>query len=134
MPTGRSARMSKFGWDLSPAVLRGKTLAKSSDYTVQAQDSGYLIEVSGTDTTITLPATVIGYCVTIRCSGARKSSNGADVVISPNANDKIVGLGAAGVDNKDLYLDGDESEVTLLADGNVGWYIMSGDGTISRES
>jgi hypothetical protein len=116
-------------------VFRGMNHAeKTANYTINAGDSGTLINVrggsSGSPITITLPATALGVCVWLRFS------QGTYCDISPNSSDKIVGLGSAGTDDKDLQManasDGDY--VRLLGDGADGWFVLEARGAYTRES
>jgi hypothetical protein len=105
-------------------VTENKTLADT--------DCG-VVQVVRTDAiTITLPATVVGYNYTVRNGGVKATSGAAGtgsdgsaiVTISPNASDKIAGLGFTATDNKDIINTkatarvGDE--VTLIGDGANG--------------
>ncbi len=84
---------------------------------------------------ITLPATVVGMTFTITNSAA---DGAAGVSVSPNAIDKIMGVGLTSADNKDLIntkataRTGDS--VTLVGDGVNGWYVQKLTGTWAREA
>lgn len=91
--------------------------------------------------TITLPATVVGYCYTIRNAGAPAGSSigsGANgtvtVTVQPNASDKIAGLTFTATDNKaainTLGFVGDE--LVLVGDGVNGWMVVSSKGVWTR--
>jgi len=108
-------------------VTEAKTLA--------AKDNGVVQNVAVDALTITLPATVVGYCYTIRNAGVAKTSaptgtgdnKSCLVTIQPNSSDYIAGMEMTASDNKALLNTkltanvGDE--VTLIADGANGWFI-----------
>lgn len=95
---------------------------KTSAYTVTADDSGSVINVTAT-ATITLLATVVGIAPIIRVG-----ADGITVTIQPNSSDNIYG-GRTGTatDNKALILTNAPagSYVQLIADGTTagGWAI-----------
>jgi hypothetical protein len=95
-----------------------------------------VVQVVKTDAiTITLPATVVGYNYTIKNGGVKATGTptgaaadgSAIVTVSPNANDKIAGLGFTATDNKDIINTKATSkigdEVTLIGDGANGWMV-----------
>jgi hypothetical protein len=113
--------------------------------TLGATDCGIVQNVITDAITVTLPATVVGYAYTIRNGGdnasgtpTRSASDGSMVVnVSPNASDKIAGLGVSAVDDKD-YINtkatshvGDE--VSLVGDGVNGWMTTSMKGTWAQQ-
>jgi hypothetical protein len=106
----------------------------SANATLDAGDCGTRIFVDTTGVVLTLPATVVGYNYTIVACGQDGSIS---IAISPNAADKIQGIGLTAADNKDLILtaanmkNGDE--VTLLGDGADGWFVTHAIGTWVRE-
>lgn len=106
-----------------------------------------VVQVVKTDAlTITLPSTAAGLNFTIRNGGVAPTgaptgsgANGSAILtISPAAADKISGLLATPVDNKDLIntkatsIVGDE--VRLLGDGVDGWVVASATGIFAREA
>lgn len=113
--------------------------------TLGATDCGIVQNVISDAITVTLPATVVGYAYTVRnggdnASGTPTRSGAAGsclVTVSPNASDKIAGLGVAAVDDKD-YLNtkatskvGDE--VSLVGDGVNGWMVTNMKGTWAQQ-
>ena len=118
-----------------------ESIAVSS--TLSSTDSGtkYLV---GTDAlVITLPATKKGFEFTIINSGA----NGNNIItISPAAGDAIIGSIAnsaadsvsAGVDGKDIIntkaTANKGDRITLIGDGDSGWYIVEGVGIWASEA
>jgi hypothetical protein len=96
--------------------------------------SGVLVNVTAT-CTITLPATVIGQRFAIRVG-----AEGITVTISPDANDLIVGAGAAnsgaGADNKDVIFTNQPagSYIELEAITTTGFTIVRSLGTFTFES
>ena len=120
---------------------------KSNGTTLAASESGSVILQSTNSATITLPATVAGLRYTFVWAGTA----GQTFNISPNSSDKIMGSildvadgnivtaasSGAGTDNKDLKLDGGSQvgdRVTLVADGDSGWYIEEALGSWAFES
>lgn len=109
----------------------------TANKTLNYGDSGKVFLVGTDALTITLPATKAGARFTFINSGA----DGNNIItISPNSADKIMGSiansaqdnVATGSDNGDLVHTkasankGDR--VTLIGDGNEGWYIAEGIG------
>ena len=96
--------------------------------------------------TITLPATSAGATFTIRNGGVAKTSAAAGtgddysclVTLSPNASDKIQGLGFTAADDKDALNTkatarvGDE--LVLVGDGTDGWLVVRARGIWARQS
>ena len=120
---------------------------KSNGTTLAASESGSVILQSTNSATITLPATVAGLRYTFVWAGTA----GQTFNISPNSSDKIMGSildvadgnivtaasSGAGTDDKDLQLDSGSQvgdRVTLVADGNNGWYIEEALGSWAFES
>ena len=120
---------------------------KSDGTTLAASESGSVILQSTNSATITLPATVAGLRYTFVWAGTA----GQTFNISPNSSDKIMGSildvangnivtaasSGAGADNKDLQLDAGSQvgdRVTLVADGDNGWYIEQALGSWAFES
>lgn len=96
--------------------------------------SGILVNVTATST-ITLPATVIGQRFMIRVG-----AEGLTVTISPDANDLIVGAGAAnsgaGADDKDVIFTNQPagSYIELHAITTTGFTIVRSLGTFTFQS
>lgn len=113
-----------------------KRATVSADTTLDVATDNGVVQMVDTDAkTITLPATVVGIVYTIENAGA----DGAVLVtISPNASDKIMGMGSAASDNKDILNTkatarrGDR--VVLVGDGVDGWKIASMTGVWAREA
>jgi hypothetical protein len=93
-----------------------------------AQVLGQLLLVTAT-ATITLPAVVIGACITIY------STTEAAVMVDPNANDRIVLDGAAGGNGKKITsASGAGNFVTLVGESADGWTVIGRSGTWTMES
>lgn len=110
--------------------------------TLAIGDSGIVQNVKAS-VTITLPATVVGYCFIIRNAGALaggtvgSGSNGSVTInVSPNASDKIAGIGFTATDDKDAIntLGNVGDEIVLVGDGANGWFVLSSKGTWTREA
>ncbi len=108
---------------------------KSANYTVDAQDSGKVINIDTDAKIMTLPATALGLTVTFRNIGA---DGGVAINLSPNASDQIIGADLSALDDKDLINTKATAKygdfVTLIGDGADGWYIQSMQGTWAREA
>jgi predicted RecA/RadA family phage recombinase len=117
---------------LTGLLWEAVTLASSSK-TLDAQDVGKCLNVTAghASNVITLPATAAGLRYVIRAGVA-----GANIMISPNTNDKIMGPDLAGTDNKDRILASSQEGdfVILEADASAGWYIRAQRGTWTNES
>lgn len=108
----------------------------STDTTFDAADSGYWnLVTASTDVVITLPATAVGAVynvVNAVAPGAIKTS------ISPESNDKIMGVGNAGTDNKDVINTKATAKpgdmISLVADGSSGYYVSKMTGTWAFET
>lgn len=110
------------------------TVAVSANKTLVIADCG-IVQLVDTDAkVVTLPATAAGLNYLI-------VNNGADaavlVTISPNASDKISGLLATPVDDKDILNTKATAKkgdfVQLVADGVDGWVVVRSAGTWARE-
>lgn len=111
--------------------------------TLAIGDTGIVQNVKAS-VTITLPATVVGYCFIIRNAGAPVTggpvgtgNNGTVTInVSPNASDKIAGLGFTATDDKDAIntLGKVGDEIILVGDGVNGWFVLSSKGTWTREA
>lgn len=113
-------------------------LTKSADVTLASTDSGYVIFVDTDAFTITLPATAAGFTYTIVNAGVSGVDATAIITISPNASDKIQGMGLTAADNKDLINTKATAKVgdfvTLVGDGSDGWLIQAVKGIWAREA
>lgn len=111
-----------FGYNESADVSTTKTLAIG--------DCGIVQNVTAS-TTITLPATVVGYTFLVRVG-----NYGLTVNISPNASDKIAGNGFTATDDKDMIFTNQPagSFVQLVGDGVNGWFVQRICGTATREA
>lgn len=120
----------------------------SADNTVAVADSGVVLNQTVDGKVTTLPAVAssnVGLTVIVRLAGVKAGGpvgSGASAslghLISPAAADKIIGLGAAGVDDKDLVMVkasmvvGDY--VKLVSDGVNGWFVQEAVGAWTREA
>ena len=128
----------KSRFQASVSVTTNKTLA--------AADQGIVQDVAADGITITLPATVVGLCFTIRNRGVAPSGTAAGmgldgsvlVTVAPNASDLIQGLGftaaanKAALNTKSTSIVGDY--ITLVANGTTGWNVLDSRGIWSRQS
>lgn len=112
-------------------------LTKSADYTLTAADNGGTVVVTGVDKVISLPATAAGLWYRIVLAAAGLSA-GTGLSVSPVAADQIIGNGFTPADNKDAILAGAGDRagdsITLVADGDLGWYVVAVTGTWTREA
>lgn len=109
----------------------------TTDTTLAVGDVGKLLKVTAsTDVVITLPATTVGYKFDIVNWKDRDGS--IKTSISPESNDKIMGVGNSGTDDKDMINTKSTSQkgdsVSLLADGSSGYYVQRATGTWAFES
>lgn len=115
----------------------------TADKTLTYEESGIVFLVGTDALTITLPATKKGVKYTFVNSGA----DGNNIItISPNADDAIYGTIAnaaadsvsGGVDDKDFIntkaTANKGDRVTLVGDGDGGWYIVDGVGAWASEA
>ena len=106
-------------------------------------DSGTVFLVGTDALVVTLPATNKGTSFTIVNSGA----DGNNIItISPNANDAVIGTIAnaaadsvsGGADDKDIIntkaTANKGDRITLVGDGDAGWYITEGVGIWASEA
>lgn len=109
-----------YGFNESAAVTTTKTLAEG--------DCGVAQNVTAT-TTVTLPATVVGYSFVVRVG-----DYGLTVTIAPNASDKIMGNGFTSADNKAMVFTNQPagSYVRLVGDGVNGYMVQGISGTATR--
>lgn len=130
------ADISQTMWNPQGIPIKGvKTV--TADTTLTREDAGKIIVVdAATKVTCTLPATRRGYTYHFLF---KTLSTGQGHAISPQAADTIFFKGAGTfADNKDMEQDetadavGDH--VTLVGDGNNGYYAISVGGTFVRET
>lgn len=90
---------------------------------------------STTSVVLTLPATRAGVEFTLVVGQLTTSGGHA---FSPNASDAIMGNGFTVEDDKDAIISAATDRVgdaiTVVGDGNAGWYIKSVVGTVAREA
>lgn len=107
----------------------------SANKTLDAQDTGKIMEVDTDAVVITLPSTAVGIVYHIRNVAADAA---AKVSVSPAALDKIMGPDIAGVDNKDLINTKATAKkgdyVKLIGDGASGWFVAEISGTWAAEA
>lgn len=126
-------------------ALRKESLIETitADITLTAGDSGKVFLIGTDALTITLPATSKGVEYTFINSGADANNI---ITISPNASDAIYGTVAnaaadsvsGGVDDKDIIntkaTANKGDRITLIGDGDAGWYIKEGVGIWASEA
>jgi hypothetical protein len=110
---------------LKTAVKR-KAITKAAAYTVLEEESGAVFFGNLDAITFTLPATKKGLTYTF----VNKGADGAMLInIDPNAADLIVGNDLVGSDGGILSNTKATAKradcVTLVGDGDIGWYIVS---------
>lgn len=110
-------------------------ILEADDRTMTANESGSVVVVTGTDKTVTLPATELGLVFTI-VTGAASATTGLSV--SPAAADQIIGNGFTPADDKDAIntaaTDVVGDHITLVGDGASGWYVINVGGTWARQA
>lgn len=121
----------------------------TANNTVAAADSGMVLNIKADGLVTTLPdaaAGLAGLTVIVRLAGVPVTNGPAGTganesvghSISPHSSDAIDGLGAAGVDNKDLVMVkasmivGDY--VKLVCNGVDTWYVVEASGAWTREA
>jgi hypothetical protein len=126
------------------AVVKGAIVeAIIANKTLVLGDSGTVFLVGTDALVVTLPATSKGTSFTIVNSGA----DGNNIItISPNSNDAVIGTIAnaaadsvsGGVDDKDIIntkaTANKGDRITLVGDGDAGWYITEGVGIWASEA
>lgn len=127
--------LHKVTFDQEVVHAHAASQTKSATYTMTPADSGYLTYIDTDAFIITLPATAAGLSYTFVNAGA----DGAVLVsISPNASDKIQGVGLTAADNKDLLNTKATAKkgdlVKLVGDGVDGWLVQALNGTWAREA
>jgi hypothetical protein len=120
----------------------------SANNTVAVADSGNVLNIIADAIVTTLPAVAssnVGLTVVVRLGGVPaggpvgSGSNGSvGHEIAPNASDKIIGLGAAGTDDKSLLMVKSSMQVgdyvKLVSDGLNGWFVQEAVGSWTREA
>jgi hypothetical protein len=108
---------------------------KSANFTAAEGDVGMVNDIDTDGVVVTLPATVAGMTFRFRNAGADAA---VGISLSPNAVDKIMGVGLTSADNKDLINTKATAKkgdfVTLVGDGVNGWYVQELVGTWAREA
>lgn len=108
---------------------------KSTNYTLDSQDCGKIIQVDTDAVVITLPATVVGLNFTVMNIA---EDGQALVSLSPAAADLIVGNDDTGTDDKDLQNTKATAKkgdyVKVIGNGTTGWVVMEEVGTWAREA
>lgn len=106
-------------------------VVKTANYTVLASESGTVFIADAADIVFTLPATVAGLIYTFVCAAVSAATG---LSISPQAADNI----NEGTDNKDLINSGATDvlgdSVTIVGDGDKGWFTVTKIGTWAAES
>lgn len=124
-------------------TLFGTMEIKTGDYTVTADDSGKVFGTGTDDKTFTLPDTAAGLTFTFVNTGADENNI---VQIDPQDDDAIFGTVAnsagdsvaSGTDGE--YIENTEATsnrgdyITLVGDGDDGWYIIGGVGIWASEA
>lgn len=107
----------------------------SVNKTLDALDTGKVMEVDTDAVVVTLPATVAGISYHIRNVGG---DGLVEVLVSPNASDLIAGPDIGGVDDKDLINTKATAKkgdyVTLVGNGVAGWHVVDISGTWAAEA
>lgn len=117
-------------------VVHGSAVTQtlSGNTTLDATHCGKILYVDTDAKVITLPATAAGLNYTIVNAGA---DGAVAVTISPNADDKIQGIGLSAADNKDLINTKATAKkgdmVQLVGDNLDGWFVVRCHGTWARE-
>lgn len=110
-------------------------VTKSADYTVTVADSGKTFLTGAVDLVFTLPPTEAGLWYRFV---AETLSAVTGLSVSPNASDKITGLGVTPLDDKDIIntagTDAVGDFIELVGDGVDGWFIVASRGTWARQA
>lgn len=121
--------------DTTQALAGVASETVSANDTMAEGDSGTVKLIDTDEVVITLPATAPGMTFTFVNAGA---DGEVGFAISPNSDDKIMGNGLTSANNKDLIntkLTAKKGDyVTLVGDGEDGWYIQSIRGVFTREA
>ena len=102
------------------------TRTHAGNHTLDATDVGRLHLITA-NAMMTLPATTAGRSYSFLVQGS------SSLILNPNSDDKIVGAGAAGVNDKDFYLADDGAFIRIVGVAD-GWDIVEVAGTFSREA
>jgi len=109
----------------------GPVVVKTANYPVLASESGTVFIADAADLVFTLPATAAGLRFTFENAAV---SAGTGLSVSPAAADNI----NEGVDNKDLINSGATDvlgdSVTVVGDGDKGWFTIGKIGTWAAEA
>jgi len=110
-----------------------QVVTKAAAYTVKASESGTMFISSAADVVFTLPSTAAGLTYTFVTKTVSASTGTS---ISPAAADAI--HHTTSVDNKDLINTGatdvEGDSVTLVGDGDEGWWVDGIKGTWAKEA
>lgn len=115
-------------------IFKAPSRTLTGNATLTVGDSGTTFLIGAADLVVTLPPTVKGvrYRFTLTSAGLSSSTG---LSVSPDSNDKIMGNGLTGVNNKDLILGGggdrEGDSVEIEGDGVDGWFINTAIGTFS---
>ena len=118
-----------------PQGVTREVTTSATSVTLDADDSGKVIIITGDDQTVTLPATESGLEYIIMVGG---TSTSVGLSVAPNAADQIIGNGFTAADDKDA-INTQATErvgdtIHLIGDGSAGWYIVNVHGTWAREA
>lgn len=107
----------------------------SATKTLDEGDNG-VVQVVTVDSTITLPATVVGTTYIIMNGGEGSTDGSITINVSPAALDKIMGNGFTSADDKDaINTNGRYGDfIKLVGDGVNGWMVVESQGTWSRQA
>lgn len=109
----------------------------AADKTLDAEDVGKVINVTGSDKTITLPATAVNLKFVVRV-GTADAAGSTGLSVDPNAADQLLGADLTGTADKDLINTAATSKqgdfVELLGEGTDGYYVTRQRGTWAEES
>lgn len=125
------------GAGLNEPIAVSRVKAVSAATTLTPADNGALVVISGSaSTVVTLPPTSKGLTYTFVI--AELPGSGAGHAVSPNAADLFRGNGFTPADDKDAICSAASDRLgdalTIVGDGNLGWYITSVTGTWAREA
>jgi hypothetical protein len=138
--------MSSFKTDAlgnNAPIKEGLVVGITEDKTLINEESGNIFLIGTDALAITLPATKKGVSYTFINSGADGNNL---ITISPNEDDAIFGTVAnatadsvsGGVDDKDIIntkaTANKGDRITLIGDGDSGWYITEGVGIWASEA
>lgn len=120
------------------AIARGgysNVRAITANATLTEADNGGLVLANAVDLVVTLPATRLGFSVTVLTQAASATTG---LSISPAAADRIQGKGITAADDKD-YINTAASDavgdlVSMVGDGTDGWWVIDERGTWARQA